>query len=112
VNILETHKRIKYLREQILQLSPEEFSEIIKINCSFLGELEAGKTELTKPLLSDICHIFHINSEWIISGTLPIFPESAAPLDAEIEKFYLALTDEGKKELHHFIRHLLKKQHH
>ena len=48
----------------------------------------------------------------MISGTLPIFPESAAPLDAEIEKLYLALTDEGKKELHHFIRHLLKKQHH
>lgn len=110
VNILETHKRIQYLREQILHLSPEEFSENIKITCSFLSELETGKTELTEPILSDICRIFHVNSEWIISGTLPVFPESTSPLDAEIEKLYFALTDADKKELHHFIQHLLKRQ--
>ncbi len=107
---METHKRIQYLREQILYLSPEEFSENIKINVSFLSELETGKTELTEPILSDICRFFHVNSEWITSGTLPIFSESAAPLDAEIEKLYFALTDEDKKELHHFIQRLLKRQ--
>ena len=80
------------------------------MNGSFLSELETGKTELTEPILSDICRIFHINSEWIISGTLPIFAESTVPLDAEIEKLYFALTEEDKKELHHFIQCLLKRQ--
>lgn len=107
---MEAHERIQYLRKEILHISREEFSAQINISLPCLICIEAGETELTEHVLSDICRTFHVNSEWIVSGMQPIFPQSGSPLDAEIERLYFSLTDENKKYLYDFIQRLLENQ--
>lgn len=103
-------ERIKHLRKNILHLSQEEFAKKIQISRSNLGNIETKKINLTGRVLTDICRTFHVNQSWLLEGTDPIFAENENPLDEEIYKLYLSLTDENKKYLFGYMQRLLEEQ--
>lgn len=107
---MEPYERIRQLRKKILNLTLEDFSNKINISRSNLGNIETGRISLTERVLSDICRSFHVRQDWIKNGNEPIFDDNADPLNAEIIKLYLSLTDENKKYLYGYIQRLLEEQ--
>lgn len=107
---MEPYERIRQLRKRILNLTLEDFSNKINISRSNLGNIETGRISLTERVLSDICRSFHVRQDWIKNGNEPIFDDNADPLNAEIIKLYLSLTDENKKYLYGYIQRLLEEQ--
>lgn len=107
---MEPYERIRQLRKKILNLTLEDFSNKINISRSNLGNIETGRIGLTERVLSDICRTFHVRQDWIKSGNEPIFDDNADPLNTEIIKLYLSLTDENKKYLYGYIQRLLEEQ--
>lgn len=88
----------------------QEFSGKINISRSNLGNIETGRISLTERVLLDICRTFHVNREWILEDTEPVFEEDNNPLDIEITKLYTSRTDENKKYLYGYMQRLLEEQ--
>lgn len=107
---MEPYERIRQLRKKILNLTLEDFSNKINISRSNLGNIETGRIGLTERVLSDICRTFHVRQDWVKNGNEPIFDDDADPLNTEIIKLYLSLTDENKKYLYGYIQRLLEEQ--
>ena len=107
---MEPYERIKKKKKKILNMTLEEFSNKINLSRSNLGNIETGRIGLTERVLSDICRTFHIRPEWIKTGAEPIFEDDSDPLDVEITRLFLSLTDENKKYLYGYIQRLLEEQ--
>ena len=107
---MESYERIRHLRKVILNMTLKEFSDKIGMSRSNLGNIETGRIRLTERVLSDICRIFHVNQNWILTGNTPVFIEETSPLTDEISRLYSALTEENRKYLTSYAQHLLDEQ--
>ena len=107
---MEAYERIRRLRKKILNMTLEEFSSKINISRSNLVNIETGRIRLTERVILDICRAFGVRQDWISNGIEPIFKDGEDPLDAEISKLYLSLTDENKKYLYGYMQRLLEEQ--
>lgn len=107
---MKPYERIRLLRKKILKMTLEEFSSMINISGSNLGNIETGRIGLTERVLIDICRTFHVKRNWIETGDEPIFKAEADPLDTEISRLYSSLTDENKKYLYGYIQRFLDEQ--
>ena len=110
---MEAHERVKYLRKRIFQLSQNEFAKKINISRPNLGNIEIGKINMTERVLSDVCRVFQVRKEWIMSGEEPMFEDSETPLDPldiEISRLYTALNDRHKNYLYGYMHRLLEEQ--
>ena len=107
---MEPYERTRYLRKKNLKMTLENFSKQINISRSNLGNIETGKINLTDRVLTDICREFHVNQNWILYGSLPIFEKNHDPLDLEIMKLYSVLSDENRKYLYGYMQRLLEEQ--
>lgn len=65
---MNINERIKFLRKEILDLTQEDFSKKINISRSNLGSIEINRINVTDRVISDICHEFHINENWLRTG--------------------------------------------
>ena len=68
-----TNERIKYLRNEILHLTQQEFSEALNISRSNMGNIETGQISLTERVISDICEKYSVNEEWLRTGEGEMF---------------------------------------
>lgn len=110
---MEAHERIKHFRKKILKLSQVEFSKKLNISRPNLGNIEIGKINITDRVLSDICRVFQVRKEWILTGEEPMFDESSAPqdsLDVEILRLYSVLTEKNRNYLYGYMQRLLEEQ--
>lgn len=107
---MEVHERIKHFRKKVLKLSQEEFSKKINISRPNLGNIEIGKIHLTDRVLSDICRVFQVRKEWILTGEEPMFEEGSDPLDVEILRLYSILTEKNRNYLYGYMQRLLEEQ--
>lgn len=107
---MESYERIRQLRKKMLHMTLEEFSAKINMSRSNLGNIETGRICLTERVLSDICRTFHVNQNWILHGTEPVFKGENNSLDQEIAILYSILTEENKKYLYGYIQRLLEEQ--
>lgn len=107
---MNPYERIRHLRKNMLHMTLEDFSKKINMSRSNLGNIETGRISLTDRVLSDVCRTFHVNPDWILEGTEPVFEEDTDSLDFEIEKLYAALTNDNKKYLYGYIQRLLEEQ--
>lgn len=68
--------RIKMLRgKDHLDLSQTEFAARLGLGRGTIKGIEEGRTEATPLLLEHICTIYHVNPEWLESGTGDMFVE-------------------------------------
>lgn len=72
--------RLRELRK-VLGLSGEKFGERIGIGRSAVSNLEAGRNNLTEPMILAICREFDVNETWLRTGEGEMFIK----LDRETE---------------------------
>lgn len=66
-------KRIKYLREEILDISQEEFAAKIYRVKSTISLIENEKNPLSPSLRQSICQTFNVREEWLKDGDGEMF---------------------------------------
>ncbi len=110
---MEANERLKYLRKKVFKLSQKEFAQKINLSRPNLGNIEIGTINMTERVLADICRVFRVRKEWIMSGEEPMFDDSETPLDPldiEISRLYTALNDRNKNYLYGYMQRLLEEQ--
>lgn len=70
---MESFERVRYLRKELLKLTQQEFSEMLNISRSNMGNIETGKIALTDRVISDICEKYNVNETWLRTGEGEIF---------------------------------------
>ena len=70
---MEAFERVRYLRKELLKLTKQEFSEMLNISRSNMGNIETGKIALTDRVISDICEKYNVNETWLRTGEGEIF---------------------------------------
>ena len=64
---------IKNLRENILNLSQDNFSKKIGLQRNTISLIENGKRNPSDRTIKDICKTFNVNENWLLTGNgLPI----------------------------------------
>lgn len=107
---MESNKRIRHFRKNILKMTLKEFASKINMSGSNLGNIETGRIRLTERVISDICRVFHVRQNWIEEGIEPIFEENNATLENEISNLYSALSKNSKLFVLGYIQRLLEEE--
>lgn len=68
------HKRLKQIRSAV-NLTQEEFSKKINMSRSNYGSMEIGRITITERAINDICRVFSVNKEWLVTGEGNMFLE-------------------------------------
>ncbi len=73
---MEMHDRIKELRKKHLKLTQEAFGKRLGVTRDTIGNIELNR--LARPdqklsLIRLMCKEFHVNEEWVLHGTGPMF---------------------------------------
>lgn len=75
-------KRIREEREK-LELSREEFAEIISLSATYVGQLERGERQMSLPVIVKIINCLHINLNYLILGD-SVYPSNDNCKDTEL----------------------------
>lgn len=60
--------RIIYLRHNILNMTQQQFADVINISQTYLSLIENGKKEIKIDTLLQISYILKVNLDWLIYG--------------------------------------------
>lgn len=106
---MNAYERIRYLRKDVLHLTQQKFSESLNMSRANTGNIEIGRIALTDRVVSDICAKYHVNEEWIRSGTGPIFEEKL-PID-EVSSYVEDLLEPDDDPFKDFIIEMMRTYH-
>ena len=90
---------IRTLRKD-LGLTQAEFAKKLNISRSNLAAIETERVALTERTINDICRVFKVNRDWLITGTGEMY--QTCETQEELEKFLTTLLmgeDESMKEI-------------
>ncbi|HHY72327.1 MAG TPA: helix-turn-helix transcriptional regulator [Bacillus bacterium] len=107
------HKRIKYLREEVLGIRQKEMATQLGLKQGSLSDIERKKTKkVTERVINDICREFSVNEKWLRNGegeifvqaetfSLDEFAKKSALTDLEIDliKSYMSLDKSTRQQL-------------
>lgn len=63
-------QRIRDERER-LDLTREEFAEIVELSSYYVGQLERGERQMSLPVLVNIANCLHVSLDYLIFGNKP-----------------------------------------
>lgn len=109
------NNRIKELRKD-LGLTLEKFGEQVGVTKTTISRIEKGINSVTDQMFKSICREFNVNPEWLRTGKLPMYVQSAtfslddfakqhhvSNLELEIVKAYFELDEDIRNAvLSHF----------
>lgn len=98
-------ERLIYLRK-VLNLTQEDFAKKIGITRSALTAIENNHCNLSESNKLLICHVFHVNIEWLESGSGQIFSDFNEQ-EEEFFTIFKALNPTLQKFLIDTAKHLL-----
>lgn len=112
---MEMHERIRELRKKYLKMSQTDFGEKLGVSRSVIKNIELGvlaRPDQKLSLIKLMCKEFHVNEDWLLHGTEPMFLESnsfsldeyakkrgASELDLAIAKIYFDLPPAVRSEI-------------
>lgn len=67
------NERVKYLRKEVLKLTQQDFSKVLNISRSNMGNIETGQISLTERIILDICEKYNVNETWLRTGKGEMF---------------------------------------
>lgn len=70
---MNINDRIKHLRKDILKVTQQEFSDVLNISRSNMGNIEIGRITVTDRVISDICLKYDVSENWLRNGSGDIF---------------------------------------
>lgn len=118
------NERIKRIRLDA-EKTQSEFGEILNYSQNYIAQIETGKKIPSDRLLSNICRIFNVNHDWLVSGNgMPYKDIENEEMDyiindliaetnpfydiiIEIMKTYKKLDDNSQKVIINFSKELL-----
>lgn len=63
-------QRIRNEREN-LDLTREEFAEMVELSCYYVGQLERGERQMSLPVLVNIANCLHVSLDYLVFGNKP-----------------------------------------
>ena len=87
---MNIHERLRYLRKQ-LNMTTRAFGASINMSGGAITNMEKGTRNITQRTINDICQKFHVNADWLMNGTEPVFKDLTADLDINEEVRQLAM---------------------
>lgn len=120
---MSINQRIREIREY-LGFTQEEFGKRINIKSrAHISALEGGARSVTDRIANDICRVYGINKEWLMTGKGEmrsntetaflddILEELGAtdPIDLEIIRLYFQLDEKYKEAFRVFVKQIAKK---
>lgn len=78
--------------------------------------MEKGTRNITERTIRDICREYHVNPDWLMNGTEPIFKDITDELDIDedvrqLAKQYSLLSDADRELVKRIINSLAEKDH-
>lgn len=115
------HERVKYLREEILDIKQNEMSRKINLQSGSLSDIERKKTKtVTDRVINDICREFNVNENWLRYGQGEIFIENDSTIlsslideydldsiDKKIVESYINLTSDQRDAIKTYVNSLV-----
>lgn len=106
--------RIKQLRK-LKGLSQKEFGKSINLSQNHISSIEKGIRTITKRSIDDICRIYNVNPNWLLSGRGDIFVNELDKFnveDKDIKEFaemFLQLDEETQDLISKLMKKALNK---
>lgn len=109
------NERIKEIRK-ILKLSQKKFGENLNISQNHISSIENGTRAVTDRMISDICRLYSVNKDWLITGEGEIFIDPLAPFtieDDEVKNFiknFLKMDEFMQEKIMDMVSHMAEKK--
>ena len=109
------NERIKEIRKN-KKLSQLEFGKSLNISQNHISAIEHGSRAVTDRLISDICRIYNVNRDWLITGEGDMYDDPLAPFvieDPEIKDFiksFLKMDDFMQDKIKEMVMHMIDNQ--
>lgn len=110
---MNVHERLKYLRET-LNLTTRAFGAVINMSGGAITNMEKGTRNITERTVRDICREYHVNFDWLVNGTEPMFEDVTEGLEIDYEvrqlvKQYSLLSKDDQKLVKGIVDSLAEK---
>ncbi len=104
------NERIRYLRNDVLQLSQNQFSENLGLTQAGISYLEQPNKPLANSTIKTICLTYNVREEWLRNGTGEIFtPDSTlSPMETSLLSDFRALDIRGQAKVLDYIQDLMQ----
>ena len=94
--LLAAAERMTYLRRDLLKVTQQRFAKTLQISQTYYSQLETGYRPLTESLFKQVVSAYHVNPDWLASGTGDIFMPGA---ELNKEKILLLQQEKALSEL-------------
>jgi len=87
--VIFLNNRIKELRKS-KKLSQKDFAENINLSQNHISSIEKGVRTATDRIVNDICNVYKVNKDWLLTGEGKMFIDPLAPFiieDIEVQEF-------------------------
>lgn len=108
------NERIKQVRKA-KKLSQKEFAENINLSQNHISNIEKGVRPITDRIISDVCKVYNVNKNWLLSGEGEMFKDPLEQFvidDPEIQEFiksFLKIDETIQEEIKDLVMKLGKK---
>lgn len=76
--------RVKQIRKA-QSLNQPAFADTIGLSQGFLSRVEAGKENLSRPVILLLCYLYRINENWLLTGENPMHVAGYHPPEGVIQ---------------------------
>ena len=108
------NERIKNVRKA-KNLSQKEFAQNINLSQNHISSIEKGIRAATDRIINDICKVYNVNKNWLLTGEGKMFRDPLEPFvieDEEIKDFvksFLKIDETIQDEIKALVMKLGKK---
>ncbi len=106
---MSINQRIRQIRQSV-NLSQAKFAKVISISNGYIAGIELGHRAVNERIIKLICIYFHVNEEWLKSGTGEMFQSKAEYLSEEELRIFAKLKPEFQEYVLKQIHELLNLQ--
>jgi transcriptional regulator with XRE-family HTH domain len=110
---MNIHERLKLLRKE-LHMTTRAFGAAINMSGGAITNMEKGTRSITERTVRDICREYHVNSDWLVSGSGTMFKDMTSNLEIDDEvkqlaKQYSQLNEKDRELIKMLINSLAEK---
>ena len=108
------NERIKEVRKA-KKISQKDFAKNINLSQNHISSIEKGVRAATDRIINDICKVYNVNKDWLLTGQGKMFRDPLEPFlieDEEIKDFiksFLSIDENIQEEIKTLVMKLGKK---
>lgn len=115
------NERIKLLRKEYLHMTLEQFGQRLGVSKMAISNIENGNRNITDQMFKAICREFHVNEDWLRTGTgnwEVVTPDSTmeqlrqeydlSDLEYSLISEYLKLNERDRDAFREYLKNVLQ----